>query len=159
MTVSRQKSILIVDADTRAAHNEGEFLASCGYSIMLAASGEEAVGTFEAADTIDLVLIDPYLGPGMGGVDAARIIQEIRHVPVVLVSSGGDEASLAGMGLVDAYGFVQKRSSDVALLASVAIAFRRQDAERRAKEDCLRKILDAIPDIISINDPKAFYTL
>lgn len=159
MNVDRQKTILIVDADAVAARSASDALAARGYATLFASSGEEALGLLESAGRIDLALVDPRLESGMGGVDAARILQERRPMPVILVSSDVDGSALAGMELVKAYGFVQKGSGNAALLASVAIAFQRHEAEKTAREDCLRRMLAAIPDIISINDPGAVYTL
>ncbi|GAB1456873.1 hypothetical protein MASR2M48_21810 [Spirochaetota bacterium] len=63
------------------------------------------------------------------------------------------------LSLVDSYGIIDQHASELSFLASIEIAFKRRKAERRAREECLRKLLAAIPDIISINNPESIYAL
>ncbi|MBU0927988.1 MAG: response regulator [Spirochaetes bacterium] len=154
----RAKSVLIVAADTIAAAAKGATLQEFGYSTLMAAGAEEALYLLKYAPSVDLVLMDTDAGvDGVDGIDAAMALQRERRVPVVFQSDSSDRGLLERMASVDSFGFVDKDASDEALAATIYIAFQRQSAERKAREDCLRKMLAAIPDIISINNPEAVY--
>lgn len=162
MCVERPKTILIVEDDVPAAAATCVALEEYRYVPLLARSGQEAISLAGSVKDIDLILIDLHLGTGLGtidGIDTARILQSRRRLPVVFLSARMEKAILARMDLVDSYGCLAKGSSGAELAASIAIAFRRQSAERKAGEEGLRKILAAMPDIISINDPEAVYSL
>lgn len=162
MSVERAKTILIVEDDALAATTTCEALEEYRYIPLLARSGQEALCLAGSVKTIDLILIDLHLGAsldGIDGIDTARILQSERHVPVVFLSEHLEKSTLDRMNLVDSYGCLAKCASSLELAASIAIAFQRQSAERKAREEGLRKILAAMPDIISINYPEAVYSL
>jgi len=162
MCVERVKTILIVEDDAIAASSACETLEEYRYLPLLARSGQEALCLADSVKTIDLILIDLHLGArldGIDGIDTARILQNERHVPVVFLSEHLEKSILDRMNLVDSYGCLAKGASSLELAASIAIAFQRQSAERKAREEGLRKILAAMPDIISINYPEAVYSL
>jgi CheY-like chemotaxis protein len=61
-----------------------------GHHVILAASGEEALGVLEQAGPFDLVITDVSMGSGMTGWDlAARIRERWPELPVVLASGWG----------------------------------------------------------------------
>ncbi len=153
MGVARAKTILIVEDDIIASSIDIDSLEEFGYTALVARSGQEALGIAETTRTIDLALVDMQLGPGIDGIDTARILQSARRVPVVFVSSNIDKNMLDRLGLVDSYGCVAKGTRGTQLAASIAIAFQRQAAERRAREDGLRKILAAMPEIVAPDPP------
>jgi len=162
MSVERAKTILIVEDDVLAASSTCEALEEYRYIPLLARSGQEALCLAGSVKTIDLILIDLHLGAsldGIDGIDTARILQSEHHVPVVFMSEHLEKAILDRMSLVDSYGCLAKCADSLELAASLAIAFQRQSAERKAREDGLRKILAAMPDIISFNYPEAVYSL
>lgn len=162
MSVERAKTILIVEDDALAASSTCDALEEYRYIPLVAHSSQEALCLTESVKTIDLFLVDLHLGASLDeidGIDTARILQSEHHVPVVFLSEHLEKASLVRMNLVDSYGCLAKYASSPELAASIAIAFQRQSAERKAREDGLRKILAAMPDIISINDPEAVYSL
>lgn len=162
MSIERAKTILIVEDDALAASSAYKALEEYRYIPLLARSGQEALCLAGSVKTIDLILIDLRLGAsqdGIDGIDTARILQSERRVPVVFLSDHLEKTSLDRMNLVDSYGCLARSSSGTELAASIAIAFQRESAERKAREEGLRKILAAMPDIISINYPEAVYSL
>ena len=162
MSDGQPKTILIVEDDAPAASSTYKALEEYRYIPLLARSGQEALCLAGSGKTIDLVLIDLHLGArldGIDGIDTARILQSEHHVPVVFLSEHLEKAILDRMSLVDSYGCLAKCADSLELAASLAIAFQRQSAERKAREEGLRKILAAMPDIISINYPEAVYSL
>lgn len=153
MDVKRPKTILIVEDDAAVASAASVALAEYGYHTLVVRSGQEALHLSVSITTIDLILIDTQLGSGIDGIDTARILQSERRVPVVFMSSHIGKAAIERMDRVDSYGCLARNASGAELAASVAIAFRRQTAERMAHESGLRKIMSAMPDIVSINFP------
>ncbi len=162
MSVERPKTILIVEDDAVAASSAREALEEYGYATLVAGSGQEALCLSDSIRPIDLILIDLHLGASLDeidGIDTARILQSEHCVPVVFMASHVEKEMLARMDLVDSYGCLAKKADSAEFAASIAIAFQRQTAERKARESGLRKILAAMPDIISINYPEAVYSL
>jgi CheY-like chemotaxis protein len=82
----REKKILIVDDETISAMALEEYVQEKGYaSAGLLATGEEAVALARAEEP-DLVFMDFRLAGNMDGLEAARLINEERAVPVVIMS-------------------------------------------------------------------------
>ncbi len=82
------ETILMVDDDTEIRGVVQEALETFGYTVISAASGEEALQKYrQHGDTIDLVLMDLNM-PGMGGY---RCLQELLQLDAevrVLIASG-----------------------------------------------------------------------
>jgi CheY-like chemotaxis protein len=78
-----------------------EALQNLGYTVLIAANGQEALRTFEARlDEIDLVLFDVVM-PKLSGPDALLRIRSLRpEIPAILATGYSSEAeiftSLAG---------------------------------------------------------------
>jgi len=63
-------------------------LAEMGYRVLVAHSGPEAIGIYEAQrETIDLVILDMIM-PGMGGGEVYDRLKEIDPAVRVILSSG-----------------------------------------------------------------------
>lgn len=114
------KRILIVEDQEDNRKILRDLLASAGYELLEAATGEEGVAQAEAHHP-DLVLMDIQL-PGLDGYEATRRIKNnpsLRSTPVIAVTSyalSGDEAKAREAGC-DAY--VTKPFSPKALLATI----------------------------------------
>src|SRR5438270_11257760 len=76
---SRAASILIVDDDANLRQNIHFILEKGGMKSSMASSGEEALQRMRTT-AFDLVLLDVQM-PGMGGLEALRILRE-RHPDV-----------------------------------------------------------------------------
>lgn len=86
-----QKTILLVDDDLVLLEIGRDMLESCGYRVIPAGSGEEAIELFRNKDnTFDLVLMDC----SMRGMDGIQCIQELLrfdpYLKVILMSGLGD---------------------------------------------------------------------
>jgi len=79
---SPQKSVLIVDDDSRQRDVLAEFLDHRGYRVRTAADGESALELLESA-LADLVLMDVRM-PGMGGLRALECFRD-RHPTVTVI--------------------------------------------------------------------------
>ncbi len=87
--VKQQYTILVVDDEENIRWLYKEELEEEGYSIVAAASGEEALQMVSKSKP-DLVVMDIKM-PGISGVDALIKIKEIdKNIPVILCSAYGD---------------------------------------------------------------------
>lgn len=93
------KKVLIVDDSPVERHILEQIMSEAGFSIVTAASGEEALVKVKA-EIPDIVLMDVVM-PGMNGYQATREIAktpETSHIPVIICTSrGADTDKLWGM--------------------------------------------------------------
>jgi DNA-binding response OmpR family regulator len=77
------KTILVVEDDESQRLLYHDELTECGYEVMLAANGKEALNQLDAAKS-DLIILDIVM-PEMDGMEAlGRIIRKYRDVPIIL---------------------------------------------------------------------------
>ncbi len=83
-------------------------LKKAGYGIAAVAfQGEEAVHKAEITKP-DLVLMDIGLKGEIDGIEAAKKIRELFHIPVVFLTGFADESTIAKAKEVDPSGFIIK---------------------------------------------------
>lgn len=112
--------ILIVDDVAAQRTMLRAKLAAAFYDVTAAASGEEALARL-ADGPPDLVLLDVRM-PGLDGFDVCRRLKaapETAHIPVVFLTSLGDEASLLEAFAAGADDFLSKPIDDRELFARV----------------------------------------
>jgi len=81
-------TILLVDDEEILRKTGSALLSSCGYRVLTASDGEEAVHTFRKnQDVIDLVILDLVM-PRMNGKDCFMLLREIRPSLPIIISSG-----------------------------------------------------------------------
>jgi signal transduction histidine kinase len=81
------ESILLVDDDPAQRSLGESILTTLGYRIETVASGEKALD-FLTEKTVDLVLLDMIMEPGMDGLETYQRILEIRPDQKVIIVSG-----------------------------------------------------------------------
>lgn len=129
------KTILLVEDEAIIALAESNYLRKEGYSIVTAKNGFEAVEkACSDADRIDLILMDINLGPGMDGTEAAREILKERDVPVLFLSSHTEKDIVEKTEKITSYGYVVKNTSGTVLNASIKMAFKLFEANKRIQE-------------------------
>ena len=126
----RGELILVVEDQPGVRHSTARALQANGYTVVVAADGEEAVATFaDRADEIDLVLTDMMM-PGIDGAETVRRIREARpDVPAVITSGLVEAASDVTEQL--AVPFLSKPYGTRALLDVVGTALGRPGEESR----------------------------
>ena len=135
MSEKVQKTILIVEDDCILAVMCQKTLARCGYKSILANTGEDAVDIFKQnLNTINLILMDIDLGGGMDGTEAAALILNNWHVPVVFLSSHTEPEIVEKTEKITSYGYVVKGSGITVLDASIKMAFKLFDAQQKMNE-------------------------
>jgi len=95
-------SILIVEDDVLLRSLVAEYLEDCDFSILQAATAEEAIGLLRANERIGVVFSDVQMPGDLDGIDLARWVSRERPEVKVLLVSGkiareqvGDWAFLA----------------------------------------------------------------
>ena len=136
MAISGSSSILIVDDDRGGREALEALLLTQGYTLVLAASGAEALRKLSEV-TLDLVLLDIMM-PGMDGYEVCRRIRNnpaIADIPVLILTALNDYRSrLAGFE-AGADDYITKPYDSMELFARVRTItrlnrYRRQVAER-----------------------------
>jgi DNA-binding NtrC family response regulator len=127
--MSRAASILIVDDDANLRQNVHFILEKGGMKSAMASSGEEALQRMRTT-AFDLVLLDVQM-PGMGGMEALRIMRE-RHpdVGVIMCSVLKDIAVAVEAMHTGALDYITKDFSPPELIARVRKTLAQQRAGR-----------------------------
>ena len=129
------KSILIVDDESRMRKLIKDFLTAKGYNIVEAEDGEKALQVFEQnAEKIDLILLDVMM-PKLDGWSVLRQIRQTSKVPIIMLTARGEEQDeLFGFELgVDEY--ISKPFSPKILVARVEAILKRTQGEPKEAKD------------------------
>jgi len=137
--MSSHKRLLLVEDEAVIAFDQKIRLEEYGYSVVLAGSGEEAVGICRDDEGIELVLMDIDLGGGLDGPAAARTILKEKFIPIIFLSSHTSREIVEKIEKITSYGYVVKNTGITALDASIKMAFRLFEAHRKI-EDELREL-------------------
>jgi two-component system KDP operon response regulator KdpE len=116
-------TILVVDDEPQIRRVMRTTLASHGYIIAEAQTGEEAVEKLEAA-VPDLILLDVNM-PGIGGLAACREIRERSDVPIIMLTVRNTEKDKVRALDAGADDYVVKPFGIEELLARIRAALRR----------------------------------
>jgi two-component system cell cycle response regulator DivK len=122
-----KKRILAIEDHAENRRILGYLLASAGFEMIEAVTGEEGVATAEKEQP-DLIIMDIQL-PGLDGYEATRRIKAnpaLRHIPIIVVTSyalSGDDVKAFEAGC-DAY--VTKPFVPRELLAKIRAYLARQ---------------------------------
>lgn len=130
------RSILIVDDETRMRKLIKDFLLAKGYNILEAEDGEKALQIFEEnSGKINLVLLDVMM-PKLDGWSVLRQIRQTSKVPIIMLTARGEEQDeLFGFELgVDEY--ISKPFSPKILVARVEAILKRVQGEESQVKDC-----------------------
>ena len=118
-------TILVVDDEPQIRRVMRTTLASHGYVILEARSGEEAIETLHRErERPDLILLDINM-PGIGGLDTCREIRASSDIPIIMLTvrnSERDKVSALDAGADD---YVVKPFGMEELLARIRAALRR----------------------------------
>lgn len=137
-TVGPERTLLLVEDEAIIALNQREQLERHGFAVVVASSGAAAVDTLRRDPSIDLVLMDIDLGPGMDGTAAAREILALRSVPIVFLTSHGDPEYVNRVREITSFGYVLKSSGEFVLVQSIEMAFSLWDSQRQLSREIER---------------------
>ncbi len=114
------KQVLVVDDAPVERENITSILLQAGYKVETATSGEEGLNKLKTS-TPDLIFMDIVM-PGMDGFHACREItnnEQTKDIPVVFVSSKGEEVDKVWGQLQGAKGHIAKPYSQEEILGIV----------------------------------------
>lgn len=115
--------ILVVDDEPQIRRVMRTTLVPRGYVVSDARSGEEALEKLRD-ERFDLVLLDMNM-PGMGGMEACRVIRSQSDIPIVILSIRNAEKDKVEALDAGADDYVTKPFSTPELLARIRAALRR----------------------------------
>ncbi len=104
-SVMRQtpRSILLVDDDPDILEAERQLLAEHGYMVVVARDGAEAQLAIDAGPPPSVIVLDIQM-PGIDGPAFARHLrQQLRHVPLVVLTAAPDPRREADRCNAEAY--------------------------------------------------------
>jgi two-component system KDP operon response regulator KdpE len=115
--------ILVVDDDQSVHRTLGPLLRSCGYDVIVAANGTQALRALDSRRP-DLVLLDLTL-PDMAGADVCTRMRNASNTPIIVLSGPTDERSKVAAFDLGADDYIVKPFGSNELLARVRAALRR----------------------------------
>ena len=156
-----KKKILIVEDEIIIAENIKFTLKKFGYDVSgIVSFGEEAVKIARESHP-DLVLMDIKLEGKMNGIEAADIIFKEFEIPIIFLTSYGDENTVKQAVLTEPYGYILKPFEDRMLCATIEMAFYKHQMEKKLRdsEKFLKLIIDTDPNLIFVKDKNGKYVL
>jgi DNA-binding NtrC family response regulator len=102
----RMTRILVVDNDAGVRHMLELAIPTFGFSVLLAASGAEAVEIYQS-ETVDFVLLDIQM-PGMDGMQTLAALKIIDPGVMVCFMSSSSIPTSDDLARLGAVGFIQK---------------------------------------------------
>lgn len=97
------RAILIVDDDDDVLEAERQILSAHGYRVVTAHDGAEAQRVIDAGPAPSVIVLDIQM-PGVDGAAFARALrQQLRHVPLVVLTGAADPKREADRCNAEAY--------------------------------------------------------
>jgi PAS domain S-box-containing protein len=152
---TKQYNILLVEDEVIIAMMEKRELEIYGYNVIIVISGEQAIDLVcVKKEHIDLILMDIDLGNGIDGTEAAREILKNYNIPILFLSSHTEKEVVQKVEKITSYGYVVKNSGIIILDASIKMAFRLFEANKKTEnqKEHLRTILKSIGDAVIATD-------
>lgn len=119
------KKILVVDDDPHLRTSVGFSMQKAGFVVIEAHDGQDGLEKFKTQNP-DLIILDVMM-PKLDGTETCREIRKISHVPVVFLTSAGDEIDrIVGLE-IGGDDYITKPFSPRELVARVKAIFRRMD--------------------------------
>jgi CheY-like chemotaxis protein len=116
-----QKKILIVDDSPTIVMMEKTILARGAYDVSVATDGEKALDAV-ATDRPDLILMDIKM-PRVDGLEAVKRLRanpDTQSIPIIMVTTKGEEGQREGCLAIGCNDFVTKPIDGSALLSKIA---------------------------------------
>lgn len=149
-----ETKILVVEDEAITGMDIRRSLTEMGYIVpAIATTGEMAV---QKAGELhpDLILMDIMLAGEMDGIEAAEIIKQQHHIPVIYLTAYSDDAFLAKAKITEPYGYILKPFRELELKTTIEMALYKNAMEQalRISEETTRVLLNATDDILFLSD-------
>ena len=134
-------TVLVVDDEPRIADLVRDYLATVGFTVVVADDGPAALESFHRHQP-DMVILDLGL-PGMDGLDVVRSLRATSDVPIVILTARSDETDrVVGLEL-GADDYVIKPFGLKELVARVRAVLRRVDVTTESE---IHRAADVVVD-------------
>lgn len=120
------QTILVADDEIKIVELVANYLSADGFSVIKAASGTEALASFQAKRP-DCLLLDINM-PGLDGLSVAKEIRKTSDVPIVFLTARTDEIDRIVGFEIGADDYIVKPFSPRELVARVKAILRRRSA-------------------------------
>jgi len=147
-----KKTLLLVEDELLVAMIKQKELEEYGYNVLIINTGEKAVSLIRGNDSIDLILMDIQLGPGIDGIEAAVQILKEHDIPIIFLSSHSEPEIVAKTEKISSYGYVEKETNITVLDSSIKMAFKLFKAYQEVKinKERLSTLIDTIPFVTGL---------
>jgi two-component system, OmpR family, response regulator CpxR len=120
---SGQLNVLVIDDDRKLCRLIGDYLEPLGYRVAAAHNGPDGLERVKTGDH-DVVILDVMM-PGMDGFEVLRRLRQVSDIPVLMLTSRGDETDrIVGLE-IGADDYLPKTFSTRELLARLRAVTRR----------------------------------
>jgi PAS domain S-box-containing protein len=142
--------VLVVEDEGIIAADIQNTLENLGYEICGVVDSGEAAIKSAGEKHPDLILMDILLRGSVDGIEAAKIILGLYHIPVVYLSAHEDDRTIDRTKYTKPYGFVLKPFSESDLKTTLKMALFQHDSERMLQESEERyfRLTENAPDVI-----------
>ncbi len=160
-------AILLVEDEGIVAQDLQETLVHLGYRVAgIASEGVQAVYMAEELQP-DLIVMDVGLQGEVDGIQAARMILERFHIPVIFMTGHRDIETLQRAVRTGPLGYILKPFQEVELRSAIEVAIHkhRADVALREREEALRrnaellKSLSLVDELTGLNNRRGFFEL
>lgn len=145
---------MVVEDDAVVAWDISNTLSDLGFEVVgTAASCDEALEKI-AQNQPDIALMDIRLEGPVDGIETVKRLRQRSELPVVYLTSHGDEETLARARATDPHGYLLKPFKQIELQIALDIAIRRHSLEvaLAGRERLLRTTLQTIGEAVVTTD-------
>lgn len=164
---SNRVSVLLVEDEGIVAQDLEETVTRLGYRVVgVASEGVQAV-CMAAELQPDLVVMDVSLRGEIDGIQAAQMIQERSHVPVIFLTGHRDIQTIDRAVRTGPLGYLIKPFHEVELRCAIEVAIHKHRAEvaTREREEALRRnsellaSLSLVDELTQLRNRRGFFEL
>ncbi|MFQ5419998.1 MAG: response regulator transcription factor [Anaerolineae bacterium] len=147
--MNSKQTILVVDDNMYTIRIVEHALAQADYTVLSAASGEEALNTVIERGLPHLAVVDLHMPPGMSGFEFCRQIHQFCDMPVIMLTAVNEEKTIINALEEHAEDYVIKPFSPGELVARVRRVLRRMGSFAYALQP-----LTQVDERLAIDFPK-----
>lgn len=160
-------SILLVEDESIVAQDLYETLTHLGYHVVgVASEGIQAVRLAAELEP-QLIVMDVGLRGDVDGIQAAQLIRERAHVPVIFLTGHRDTDTLQRAVMTGPLGYIVKPFQEVELRCAIEVAIHkhRADVAMREREEALRRnaellqSLSLVDELTQLKNRRGFFEL
>lgn len=136
-TAPSKARLLLVDDDRLVLSTLANGLLKAGYNVKTAESAEEAEMLLASGEDPDLAILDIRMA-GQDGLFLARRLQELDHIPFMMLSAYSDQAMIDQASQLGALGYMVKPLDIPQLLPGIEAALSRANELQSLRETRLQ---------------------